>query len=50
MTMMHNPAHPGEVLREWIPEDMTVGQAAQALHQALQRPTTKIKPLPRHAA
>ncbi len=30
MTMMHNPAHPGEVLREWIPEDMTVGQAAEA--------------------
>jgi antitoxin HigA-1 len=31
MTMMHNPAHPGEVLREWIPEAMTVGQAAEAL-------------------
>lgn len=31
MTMMHNPAHPGEVLREWIPEEMTVGQAAEAL-------------------
>ena len=29
---MHNPAHPGVVLREWIPEDMTVGVAAQALH------------------
>ena len=29
--IMHNPAHPGEVLREWIPEDMTVGQAADAL-------------------
>lgn len=31
MTTMHSPAHPGEVLREWIPEDMTVGQAAMAL-------------------
>lgn len=29
--MMHNPAHPGEVLREWIPEDVTEGQAAQGL-------------------
>lgn len=29
--MMHNPAHPGEVLREWIPEDISVGQAAEAL-------------------
>jgi addiction module HigA family antidote len=28
---MHNPAHPGEVLREWIPEYMSVTQAAQAL-------------------
>jgi len=28
---MHNPAHPGEVLREWIPEGMTVGQAAGQL-------------------
>ena len=28
---MHNPAHPGEVLREWIPEDMPVTQAAAAL-------------------
>ena len=28
---MHNPAHPGAVLREWIPEDMSVTQAAQAL-------------------
>lgn len=31
MARMHNPAHPGEVLREWIPEDVTVTQAAQAL-------------------
>lgn len=28
---MHNPAHPGEVLREWIPEGMSEGAAAQAL-------------------
>jgi len=28
---MHNPAHPGEVLREWIPEGMTVTTAAEAL-------------------
>lgn len=31
MARMHNPAHPGEVLREWIPEDVTVTQAAQSL-------------------
>jgi len=29
---MHNPAHPGEVLKEWIPEEMTVTQAAKELH------------------
>ena len=28
---MHNPAHPGEVLREWIPETMTATQAATNL-------------------
>ncbi|WP_027816841.1 HigA family addiction module antitoxin [Paraburkholderia bannensis] len=28
---MHNPAHPGEVLREWIPQNMTVTEAANAL-------------------
>lgn len=28
---MHNPAHPGEALREWLPEGMTVTSAAQAL-------------------
>ena len=28
---MHNPAHPGEVLREWLPEGMTVTKAAQDL-------------------
>lgn len=31
MSRMHNPAHPGEVLREWLPEDMTVTKAAQEL-------------------
>lgn len=31
MSRMHNPAHPGEVLREWIPEEMTVTDAAKAL-------------------
>lgn len=31
MSRMHNPPHPGEVLREWIPEGMTVTTAAQAL-------------------
>jgi addiction module HigA family antidote len=28
---MHDPAHPGEVLREWIPEGMTVTAAATQL-------------------
>lgn len=28
---MHNPAHPGEVLKEWIPEGMTVTTAAEQL-------------------
>lgn len=31
MSRMHNPAHPGEVLREWIPESVTVTEAAKAL-------------------
>lgn len=31
MSRMHNPPHPGEVLREWLPEGMTVTQAAKAL-------------------
>jgi len=29
---MHNPAHPGMVLREWIPDGITVTDAARALH------------------
>jgi len=31
MSRMHDPAHPGEVLREWIPEGMTVTEAAGQL-------------------
>ena len=31
MSRMHNPAHPGEVLREWLPEGMTVTRAAKEL-------------------
>ena len=31
MSRMHNPAHPGEVLRGWIPDDMTVTTAAKEL-------------------
>lgn len=31
MSRMHNPAHPGEVLREWIPEGMTITTAAEQL-------------------
>lgn len=33
MSRMHNPPHPGAVLREWLPEGMTVTEAA-ALHVA----------------
>lgn len=32
MTRMHNPPHPGTVLREWIPEGLSVTQAAANLH------------------
>ncbi len=31
MTKMFNPAHPGEVLKEYIPNDMTIGQVAKTL-------------------
>ena len=31
MSRMHNPVPPGEVMREWIPEGMTVTNAAKAL-------------------
>lgn len=32
MTRMHNPPHPGAVLREWIPKGLSVTQAAADLH------------------
>jgi addiction module HigA family antidote len=28
---MHNPAHPGELLREYLPEEMSIGEAAERL-------------------
>ena len=31
MSLIHNPAHPGEVLREWMPEGMTITAAAKEL-------------------
>ena len=31
MTQMHNPAHPGEVLREFLPEGLAVTEAARRL-------------------
>jgi addiction module HigA family antidote len=31
MSSMHNPAHPGEVLREYLPEDLGVTEAAKRL-------------------
>lgn len=31
MARMYNPAHPGEVLREFLPADMTVGEVAVRL-------------------
>ena len=31
MTRMHNPAHPGEVLREYLPETLGVGEVAARL-------------------
>jgi addiction module HigA family antidote len=31
MSRIHNPAHPGEVLRDWLPEQMTFTQAAKEL-------------------
>ena len=31
MSRMHDPGHPGAVLREWIPEGMTVTTAAEQL-------------------
>ena len=31
MSSMHNPAHPGEVLRQYLPEDLGVAEAARHL-------------------
>lgn len=31
MARMHNPAHPGELLREYLPEEMSIGEAANRL-------------------
>jgi addiction module HigA family antidote len=31
---MHNPPHPGAVLREWLPAEMTVTDAAASLNVA----------------
>ncbi len=31
MARMHNPPHPGEILREYLPEGMTVEAFAQRL-------------------
>jgi len=31
MSRMHNPAHPGQLLREYLPEGMSVGEAAERL-------------------
>ncbi len=34
MSRMHNPPHPGAVLREWLPDAMTVTDAAASLKVA----------------
>lgn len=31
MSRMHDPAHPGEVLREFLPANMTIGEVAARL-------------------
>jgi addiction module HigA family antidote len=31
MARMHNPAHPGELLREYLPEEMSIGEVAERL-------------------
>jgi len=31
MKRMHNPAHPGEVLREFLPAGMSIGEVARRL-------------------
>ncbi|MGH8577091.1 MAG: helix-turn-helix transcriptional regulator, partial [Gammaproteobacteria bacterium] len=32
MVRMFDPAHPGEVLREFLPSDMSVTEVARRLH------------------
>jgi hypothetical protein len=31
MSAMHDPAHPGEVLREYLPEGLSIGEVAKRL-------------------
>jgi len=31
MNAMHDPAHPGEVLREYLPEGLSIGNVAKRL-------------------
>jgi len=31
MAAMHNPAHPGEVLREYLPDGLGISEAAKRL-------------------
>jgi addiction module HigA family antidote len=31
MSSMHNPAHPGEVLREYLPAGLSIGEVARRL-------------------
>lgn len=31
MSRMHNPAHPGEVLRDYLPDTLSIAEAAQRL-------------------
>ena len=31
MSTMHNPVHPGEVLREYLPEGLSIGEVAKRL-------------------
>ena len=40
MSKMHNPAHPGEVLREFIPEGMSVTRHALPL---VERPLSHVR-------
>ncbi|MDD2893836.1 MAG: hypothetical protein PHF20_07875 [Halothiobacillaceae bacterium] len=42
MTTMHNPAHPGEVLREYLPENLSITDIAQRLGITRQSLSSKI--------